>query len=157
MKIKIIAVGTKMPNWLISAYQDYAKRLPNHLTLSLIEIPLAIRSKKNQDAAHFKEEEGQAILKKINSEDFVIALEVKGQLWNTIELAKQLQDWQTLGRNICLIIGGPDGLSESCLQRANVKWSLSPLTLPHHIVRLVIVEQLYRAWSVLQGHPYHRE
>jgi 23S rRNA (pseudouridine1915-N3)-methyltransferase len=102
-------------------------------------------------------QEGQAMLDRIGSADYVVALDVGGKQVDTAGLAGKLEDWQSLGRDIVLLIGGPDGLSEDCLSRADARWSLSALTLPHPLVRIVLVEQLYRAHSLLQGHPYHRE
>ena len=88
--------------------------------------------------------------------DRVIALDVRGSAWSTEQLAEELSDWQMAGTNVSLLIGGPDGLSRDCLQRARQRWSLSALTLPHPLVRVVLAEQLYRAWTITAGHPYHR-
>ena len=96
------------------------------------------------------------MLRAIPTAAHVVALTVGGQAWSTIELAKRLSSWTVLGTSVCLLVGGPDGLADDVLQRADERWSLSPLTLPHGIVRPVVAEALYRAWTLHQGHPYHR-
>ena len=156
MKIKLIAVGTKMPDWVESGFKTYVQRLPRECSLELIEIPAAKRTG-NQLADKWKAKEGELVLKAIDSSDWVIALEVKGKSWTTLELAEQIKKWQSMGTNVALLVGGPDGLCEKCLSRANQKWSLSSLTMPHPMVRVVLAEAIYRAWSVTVNHPYHRE
>lgn len=155
MRIRIIAVGTKMPDWVEQGYADYAKRLPRDCAVELIELPLAVRGK-NSDLVRVMEKEGEAVLAAIGKGDTVIALDVKGRPWSTEELAEQLALWRMSGSNYSLLIGGPDGLSASCRTHATIKWSLSPLTLPHPLVRIVLIEQLYRACMILQNHPYHK-
>jgi len=155
MKINLVAVGTKMPAWVTQAYEEYSRRLPRECQLQLVEIAPAKRGKTAQPE-QWKKEEATRILSVIPDSHHVIALEVDGKSWCTEELAGQMQSWLSDGRDISLIVGGPDGLDLSCLQRADQKWSLSPLTLPHPLVRIVLAEQLYRAWSILQNHPYHR-
>ena len=155
MRLRIIAVGSKMPGWVQSGYTEYAKRLPNELHLELIEIPLGAR-RKNEAPDRAIASEGEAMLKAVGQGDRVIALEVKGKPWGTDQLAHNLRDWQGSGDNFSLLIGGPDGLAQSCIARANISWSLSALTLPHPLVRIILIEQLYRAWSINAGHPYHR-
>jgi 23S rRNA (pseudouridine1915-N3)-methyltransferase len=156
MKIKIIAVGKKMPNWVTTAYEEYAKRLSNHFQLSLHDINLPTRSK-NSDLAKLMRKEADEILALIEPGDYVIALDEHGKQWHTMQLSTQLSHWQTEQSCIVFLIGGPDGLAAECKQRAQAQWSLSPLTLPHPLVRVVLIEQLYRAYSILQAHPYHRE
>ncbi len=156
MKIKLIAVGQKMPSWVEKGASTYFQRMPRDCQVELIEIAAAKRSK-NQLATQWKDKEGELILKAIEPSDWVVALDVKGKNWSTQDLANQLKDWQHLGSNVALLVGGPDGLSNSCLARANAKWSLSALTLPHPLVRVILAETLYRAWSVTVNHPYHRE
>lgn len=136
-------------------YQEFYKRLPGDLAPKLIELPLAIRNK-NADISKIKEQEGQAILTAIPSGFKKVMLDVKGKAWSTEQLAEQLAAWRMDGSDVSFVIGGPDGLSEACLQVADAKWSLSNLTLPHPLVRIVFIEQLYRAWSILQNHPYHK-
>jgi len=156
MKIKLIAVGTKMPDWVEKGFSTYTQRMPRDCSVELIEIPAAKRTK-NQLANQWMEKEGELILKAVDKSDWVVALEVKGKNWSTEKLADQLKDWQHMGNNVALLVGGPDGLSPACLSRANAKWSLSSLTLPHPLVRVILAETLYRAWSVTVNHPYHRE
>lgn len=144
-----------MPKWVSTGFQEYAKRLSASINLELIEIPLPKRAK-HTDIKPLMEREGKRMLAQITANDHVIALDVLGKQWNTQELAKQLQHWRELARDICLLIGGPEGLAQSCLEKADEQWSLSKLTLPHPLVRVLLAEQLYRAWSIICGHPYHR-
>lgn len=155
MKLKVIAVGTKMPPWVEVAVQEYSKRLPRDMPLEFIEIPIGNRAK-NANLARAVKQESDQILTQVKPQDHVIALEVTGNNWSTEKLAKQMQNWQMQGQNIIFLIGGPDGLSDACRARANQQWSFSALTLPHPIVRIILSEQLYRAWSITQNHPYHR-
>lgn len=147
-----------MPAWVQEGYNEYAKRLPRELTLEMVEVPLGNRGQKNSAALVEKarQKEGEAMLAAINPREHVVALEVKGKSWSTEQLSRELADWQMSGDNVCLLIGGPDGLSPDCVARANQKWSLSALTLPHPLVRVLLAEQLYRAWTLLAGHPYHK-
>lgn len=154
MKLKLLAVGTRMPSWVVTGFEEYRKRMPAELKLETIEIPLSPKGKGSSTPS--KETQGQALLKVINKQDKVIALDVLGKSMSTESLAMQLSNWQMSGQNICLLIGGPDGLSSECLQRADIKWSLSDLTLPHPLVRILLMEQLYRAWTINKNHPYHR-
>jgi len=155
MRIRLIAVGTRMPAWVETAYADYAGRLPRELRLELMEIPVATRGK-NPDIARLKQQECERMLKLVSERDRVIALDERGQGWSSEELAQRLARWQQDGLDVDLLVGGPDGLADGCLQRAESRWSLSPLTLPHALVRVLLAEQLYRAWSLLANHPYHR-
>jgi 23S rRNA (pseudouridine1915-N3)-methyltransferase len=144
-----------MPDWVERGFEEYAKRFPLSCRLELVETPAAKRTK-NSVIEQLIEQEGEKLLATIKPGNQVIALEVKGQMWSTEQLAMHLKNWQSDGRNVDLLVGGPDGLSQKCLQKAETKWSLSPLTLPHPLVRILIAEQLYRATSILQNHPYHR-
>ncbi len=155
MQIHLIAVGTRMPGWVNDGYAEYARRLPRECSLNLTEIPLAQRSK-SQPVARAIQEEGRRMQAAVGAGHRVIALDVKGRGWSTQQLADQLKDWMQDGRDVSLLVGGPDGLAENCLQAAAQRWSLSPLTLPHPLVRVILAEQLYRAWSLNAGHPYHR-
>ncbi len=155
MKLNLLAVGTKMPSWVTEGYQQYAKRMPRECSLQLHEIAPAKRGKSGS-ASQWMREEGERLLVAIPNDHHVVALDVKGKTWSTEQLADQLQGWQQDGRDVSLIVGGPDGLSADCLQRANQTWSLSPLTFPHPLVRIIMAEQLYRAWTISQNHPYHR-
>jgi 23S rRNA (pseudouridine1915-N3)-methyltransferase len=155
MLIRILAIGNKMSSWVNEGYQDYAKRFPPSCILEIVEIPAEKRGKQSH-IQKIIDLEGEKLLTAIKSGNRVIALDVKGQSWSTEQLASHLKDWHMEGRNIDLLIGGPDGLSQACLKKADTKWSLSSLTLPHPLVRIVLAEQLYRALSILQNHPYHR-
>ncbi len=155
MKINLVAVGNKMPGWVTEGYEEYSKRMPRECELKLTEITPARRSK-NAQPEQWKKEESQRILASIPDNHHVVALEVTGKHWSTEDLSLQMQQWLTDGRDVSLMIGGPDGLDSSCLQRSDQKWSLSAMTLPHPLVRIVLAEQLYRAWTILQNHPYHR-
>ena len=144
-----------MPDWVQQGFQEYRKRLPGEINLTVVDVPLGFRAK-NQSAEKAVASEGDSMLKQVSPADHVVALDVQGKAWNTQQLAEQLQNWQLSGQRCCLLIGGPDGLSEQCLARADQRWSLSALTLPHPLVRVLLAEQLYRAWSINAGHPYHR-
>jgi len=155
MRIKLIAVGGKMPDWVNSGFTEYAKRLPHELKLEVIEVPLGQRGK-GADIQRAIAKESKQLLAAIEEKDQVVALDVKGNAWSTEQLAQKLSEWQMSGTNVALLVGGPDGLSPDCLQRAGQSWSLSKLTFPHPLVRVVVAEQLYRAWTLLNNHPYHR-
>ena len=155
MRIRLICVGTKMPGWVTTGYQEYAKRLPSDLKLELVEIPPGHRGK-GADVKRAIEKESKQILATLNKGERVVALDVKGKAWSTEQLADNLRDWQMGGQNVALLIGGPDGLSAECLTLAEQRWSLSNLTYPHPLVRVILSEQIYRAWSLLNNHPYHR-
>jgi len=156
VKVSLISVGTRMPRWVQDGTAEYEKRVSKELGFKLIEVPLAKRSK-TQSLTQCMEKEGDAILSRLNSDDFVVSLDVLGLLLDTAAFAKKIGDIRFEGRNLALLVGGPDGLSERCQSRANESWSLSALTLPHPLVRVLICEQLYRATCILKGHPYHRE
>lgn len=144
-----------MPSWVTSAYADYSKRLPKELKPQLLELPLGKRSQQTPPDKAIQRE-GETMLAAIPAQSYVIALDIPGKAYTTAQLATQLTAWQQYAKPLVLLIGGPDGLAPACLARANSTWSLSPLTLPHPLVRIIVIEQLYRAWSILQHHPYHR-
>lgn len=152
----MIAVGSKMPSWVESGYQEYARRFPSDMPLYLTEIPAGKRGK-NADIKRILHKEGELTLAAVPKSNRIVTLEVGGRPWSTEDLAKQLLNWQQDGRDVSLLIGGPEGLAPQCLQQSEQKWSLSPLTLPHPLVRVVVAESLYRAWSFTINHPYHRE
>ncbi|GGY38552.1 ribosomal RNA large subunit methyltransferase H [Bacterioplanes sanyensis] len=155
MKLRLLAVGQKMPNWVEQGYQEYAKRLPSDCALELVEIAPGQRSKSsNIDKA--MRQEADALRKALRPQDHVVTLEVAGKPWSTPQLAQQLEGWRMQGGDVAILIGGPDGMSADILALARQRWSLSNLTLPHPLVRVLVAEQLYRAWSILQGHPYHK-
>ncbi|MGB0846001.1 MAG: 23S rRNA (pseudouridine(1915)-N(3))-methyltransferase RlmH [Thiolinea sp.] len=155
MRIHLLAVGTKMPAWVATASNEYANRMPPHCQLLIREIPQEKRSK-NSDLQRIRNMEGEKILAAIPSGAKVIALDVQGKSWSTEQLSGQLDNWMQSGQDIALLVGGPEGLSADCLQRADARWSLSALTFPHPLVRIIVTEQLFRAWSILSNHPYHR-
>ena len=144
-----------MPAWVESGCLQYSKRMPPELRVQTIEIALGPRGK-SQSSTKATEIEGQSILNALVDKDFVVALDVLGKTMSTEKLASNLANWQMDGRDVNLLIGGPDGLSPDCLARSNMRWSLSDLTLPHPLVRIVLMEQLYRAWTINANHPYHR-
>lgn len=155
MRIRLIAVGTRLPDWVQAGYREYAERLPHECRLELREISPGHRSR-GAAIERAVRDEGGRILAALKSGDRVVALDVSGPSMDTMGLAKRLGDWLQDGRDIALLVGGPDGLAPACIERCELRWSLSQLTLPHGLVRIVVAEQLYRAWSVLVNHPYHR-
>jgi 23S rRNA (pseudouridine1915-N3)-methyltransferase len=156
MHIHLITVGKNLPDWIQMGFQTYAKRLSSDCRLQLIEIAAGKRHK-NSNIDRVLDEEGERLLAAIPKNSRVIALDVQGEQWDTPMLAKQLQKWQLDGRAVSLLIGGPEGLAPICYERVEQKWSLSLLTFPHPLVRVLVAEQLYRAWSILHNHPYHRD
>ena len=156
MQIDLIAVGKKMPTWIESGFKEYAKRLPKNINFKLIEITPATRSK-NNNADNYKQKEQEKIEAALSPKSIIIALDERGKSINSQQLANQLQTWNDDNQHISLIIGGADGLNEPLKKKANQLWSLSAMTLPHGLVRVMIAEQIYRAWSITQNHPYHRE
>ncbi|HEY8085623.1 MAG TPA: 23S rRNA (pseudouridine(1915)-N(3))-methyltransferase RlmH [Methylophilaceae bacterium] len=154
MKLKIIAVGHKMPAWVTAGFEEYAKRMPREATISLIELKPDKRAA-GKGGEQVREAEAARILEAAGK-DYLIALDEHGQEVTTLKLADRFKTWLSGGRDVSLVIGGADGLHPSVIQKADWTWGLSPLTLPHAMVRVVLAEQLYRAWSVLNNHPYHR-
>jgi len=155
MRIHLLSVGNRMPAWVEQGYAEYAKRMPPECALLLKEIAPGQRGKgRSVDKA--MADEGARMLKAIPDRSRVIALDVTGRPWSTEKLSSQLAEWMADGRDPVLLVGGPEGLAPECLSRAEQRWSLSPLTFPHPLVRVILAEQLYRAWSLLRGHPYHR-
>jgi 23S rRNA (pseudouridine1915-N3)-methyltransferase len=155
MKIRILAVGPKMPNWVNDGAGEYLKRMPRDLPVEFVPIALGNRGK-NFSTSKAIEQEGNLMLGSINEHDHVVALDLSGKAWSTEQLSDQLQNWRESAKDLVLLVGGPDGLDPRCLSRANQKWALSNLTLPHPLVRVLLAEQLYRAWSITQNHPYHK-
>jgi len=144
-----------MPAWVTTGFQEYAKRLPADCRLELVEIPPGHRGK-GADVQRAIEKESRQILAALGKDERVVALDVEGRQWSTEQLAGSIGEWQMGGQNVALLVGGPDGLSAECLARAQQRWSLSNLTYPHPLVRVILSEQIYRAWSLLNNHPYHR-
>lgn len=155
MQLRLIAVGTRMPDWVQFAVRDYSRRLPTEYAFSLQEIPLSPRGG-DADITDAKREEGEKILKVLPEDARLITLDERGAQWTSEQLAARLAAWQQEGRDVALVIGGPDGLAPEVLARAEESWGLSKLVLPHALVRVVVAEALYRAWSVNTNHPYHR-
>lgn len=155
MRIRLISIGSKMPGWIEEGYKEYSRRLGHDLKLELVEIPLGRRSK-GADVNRLREKEAGLMQAAIGSGDLVVTMEIKGKPWSTEQLADKMGDWQRSGCNVSLLVGGPEGLHPSCMAQADLRWSLSPLTLPHPLVRVVVAEQVYRAWSILKNHPYHK-
>jgi 23S rRNA (pseudouridine1915-N3)-methyltransferase len=155
MKCRLIAAGTRLPDWVNSGFREYQKRLRTPLVLELNEIAVATR-RAGEPPTRAVMREGADMLAALGRDDYVVALEITGKTMNTEQLSAWLAERMRDGRPLALLIGGPDGLSPPCRERADQSWSLSPLTLPHALVRVVVAEQLYRAMSLLAGHPYHR-
>ena len=146
MRVRILAVGTRMPEWVTTAYEDYTRRMRKDMRIDLEEIPVG----------RAKADEEKRLLERIG-DDYLVALDERGKSLTTLQLAAWLGERQQDGRNLCFVIGGPDGHGQALLAKAALRWSLSALTFPHAMVRVILAEQLYRAQSVLQNHPYHRE
>jgi 23S rRNA (pseudouridine1915-N3)-methyltransferase len=155
MRIDLICVGQRMPRWVSEGYTEYARRLPREWHLQLHEIAPGQRAR-GQDARRAMQQEGQRMLRAMGDGGVVVTLDVRGSAWSTEQLAERLREWMDQGAHLKLLVGGADGLAPACRERASASWSLSKLTLPHPLVRIVLAEQLYRAWSIFQGHPYHR-
>lgn len=155
MQILLVAVGKRMPQWVNDAYSEYARRMPRHCSLQLTEIQPGKRSK-NADISRINKEEGERLLEAVPSGARVIALERAGREKSTEQLANAMENWMAGGRDVVFLVGGPEGLSEECLKRADECWSLSKMTFAHPLVRVVLAEQLYRAWSIIANLPYHR-
>jgi 23S rRNA (pseudouridine1915-N3)-methyltransferase len=155
VKARLIAVGTGMPGWVQQGYEDYAKRLGHWLPLTLVEVAPGSRGK-GRDPRRAMLEEGERVLAVVGKGTRIIALDGAGRAHSSEQLAERLEAWRGMGQDLAFLIGGPEGHPEAVLQTAAERWSLGPLTLPHPLVRVVVAEQLYRAASILAGHPYHR-
>jgi len=155
MKCRLLAAGTRLPSWINEGFAEYQKRLRTPLTLELHEIAVATR-RAGEEPKKAIQREGADMLGLLGKDDYVVALEISGRAMSTAQLGEWLKGRLQEGRPLALLIGGPAGLSEGCRQRDDFAWSLSPLTLPHALVRVVLAEQIYRAMSLLAGHPYHR-
>jgi 23S rRNA (pseudouridine1915-N3)-methyltransferase len=154
MKLRVLSVGAKCPQWIRQGFDEYAKRMPREMPLSLVEIPAP---RHHQDSTKVDEAEGQKILQKIEPREWVVALDEHGKQLTSPGLAAELERWRDLGTDVVLLIGGANGLSETLLRQADQRISLSALTFPHYLVRVLIAEALYRAHTISIGHPYHRE
>jgi len=155
MVISIISMGKKMPIWVQAGVADYLKRLPAMLNVTLLEISGSKGAKMDRSKRMMLE--GKLLLSHIPAKAWVVVLDEKGQQWSTQQVANELDRWVAEHQNVALVIGGADGLPAEVRARANQVWSLSLMTMPHMLVRVVLAEQLYRAWTLLNHHPYHRE
>ncbi len=155
MRIRLLCVGTRVPAWVDAGFEHYARRLPHECALHLQALPTA-RRRGAGGAAPQVRVEGERMLAALPPRAWVVALDQQGSGWDTRTLARRLDAWMGSGHEPVLLVGGPDGLAPSCLRRADERWSLSPMTFPHALVRVLVAEQLYRAWSLLHNHPYHR-
>lgn len=155
MRILLVAVGERVPDWVGAGFDEYAKRLPAQMRLELRTVRGGRRTK-GADVARLVREEGARLLAAVPASARVVALDRAGRELSTAELAAELQAQLARGEDLALLVGGPEGLSTECLARAHARWSLSRLTLAHALVRVVVAEQIYRAWSILNKLPYHR-
>ena len=156
MQISILAVGDKSPSWVEAGVKEYVARMPRECSVKVITVATTKRVK-NISIEQAQQCEQDLLLKASPKSSYRIALDEHGKPWNTMQLADKLQAWMQDSPNVTLYIGGPDGFTKDFLQQVDFVWSLSLLTMPHMLVRLLLVEQIYRAWTVTQGHPYHRE
>jgi len=153
VKMRLCAIGRRLPGWLEEGIADYVKRLPKQASLEV----LALKASKKPTADEARAEEAARLLAKVAGSDVVVALDERGQQWTTRDVAQRMGNWRDNGQSVALLIGGADGLAQECRDRAAHLWGLSNLTLPHGVARLLAAEQLYRGWSLLNNHPYHRE
>ena len=158
MKLRILSIGHKMPNWVQQGFEEYLKRIQPMISVEMVELPPAKRSKTPSPAEidKYKAIEATTILNAKHPKERLWLLEVKGKMLSTEHLSDKLSVAMQDGADIALVIGGADGVSPEILQAADFKWSLSDLTLPHPLVRIIVIEQLYRAMSLINHHPYHR-
>lgn len=154
MRIQVSAVGIKMPAWVSAGVEEYTARLPREWQMQWKEIS-PVKRTANYNVTQVKQQEGEKILQSIPASSIVIALDQRGLSWSSEDLAMHLKDWLNEGQYVTFMVGGADGLDKKCLDKAQLRWSLSLLTFPHALVRVLLVEQLYRAWTILKGHPYH--
>lgn len=155
LKITIIALGNKMPDWVLQGSADYAKRFNDGIQLKVVEIPL-IRRSKSSDLTRILEKEAAAIKESIPNNAKLIALDIEGKSFSSEQMASKITQLQQISSHFCFLIGGPEGLSKETIELCEERWSLSKLTLPHPLVRIILLETLYRAWSIIQNHPYHK-
>ena len=155
MKARLVAVGERAPGWVAQGFAEYQKRLSHWLPLELVEVEPGLRGK-GRDPLRAMQDEGQRVLAALPKSPLVVALDGRGKAWTSEQLAQRLEHWRGQGRDLALLIGGPEGHAPEVLARADEQWSLGPLTLPHMLVRLLVAEQLYRAAALLANHPYHR-
>jgi 23S rRNA (pseudouridine1915-N3)-methyltransferase len=152
MRVTVHSVAGRMSAWVEAGVEEYARRLPRELRLEWRTVPVG----RGSSAGDQRDREGEALMRGLRGDEHCVALDGRGEAWSTEELADQLRSWMMAGKPLAVLVGGPDGLAPACLEAAQQRWSLGPLTLPHPLVRVLLVEQLYRAWTVTTGHPYHR-
>ena len=155
LNVHLLAVGEKMPGWVAAGFQEYQKRIRGRFKLHLVEVS-AIRRGKHADTERIALEEEKKIMGSIPKGAYVIALDRKGNHLSTLQLSSKMESWLELGRSVVVVIGGPEGLTERFLHKADETWSLSEMTFAHPVVRVMLAEQLYRGYSILEGLPYHR-
>ena len=155
MKLRILSVGHKMPDWVETACSEYTKRMPRELAIEIVEIKPDKRAD-GKNSTTVQAAEAKRILEAAGN-DYLVICDEHGKEMSTAKLAEMLKFWHTLGKNVSFVVGGADGLDENLKKQADILWGLSKLTLPHAFVRVLLCEQLYRAYSVTQNHPYHRE
>ncbi len=154
MRLRVLAVGGKMPLWVEQGVAEFTRRMPREFSVEWFNVPMAKRG--NGSADSYRRQEAEFIESKLHHDEDLIVLDVQGREISTEQIAGRLADWQMHGRRVCVAIGGPDGLHQSVLNKASEQWSFGRITLPHPLVRVILAEQLYRAWSLQSGHPYHR-
>ncbi len=154
MRLRVLAVGGKMPLWVEQGVAEFTRRMPREFSVEWFNVPMAKRG--NGSADSYRRQEAEFIESKLHHDEDLIVLDVQGREISTEQIAGRLADWQMHGRRVCVAIGGPDGLHQSVLSKASERWSFGRITLPHPLVRVILAEQLYRAWSLQSGHPYHR-
>jgi 23S rRNA (pseudouridine1915-N3)-methyltransferase len=158
LKLLVVAVGHRMPAWVDAGFEEYARRMPREAQVKLVEIkPEPRGEQEGRSVARLTEAEGKRINAALPKGALKIVLDERGRTCTTRELAERMAAWQMEGRDVAFIVGGPDGLSAAIKRDADLVWSLTPLTLPHALARVVLAEQLYRAHTILSSHPYHRE
>ncbi len=155
MRLRVVAIGGRPRSWVAQAWEQYAKRLPPQWRTELVEVPGARRSARQPDA-EVKAAEAERVRGVLRPDERVVALDERGRELDSEGFAARLSGWLAEGRDIAFVVGGADGLDAAFLAAADFRWSLSPLTLPHEMVRAVLAEQLYRASTIIAGHPYHR-
>lgn len=153
MRIRIITGGGRQTGWIREGCQMYAKRLPRELAPEILQIKQARRQHGQRLSTRKR---ASALLSRVQTNDLLVALDENGRQFTSSALAEQLRSWLASGRRLVIMVGGADGLDSACINRADLLWSLSSLTFPHQLATLLVVEQIYRAWTLLSGHPYHR-
>ena len=155
MKINIVAIESKRPPWARSAFEIYQKRFDKSVEVKWLGIKQSANIKSLNKKGKIREE-GKMLLNKVSKKNIIVSMDRQGSNWSTMKLKENLSNWLSSSRNVSFLIGGPEGLSDKCLEESEEIWSLSPLTFPHTIVPVIVIEQLYRAWSIEKNHPYHR-